>query len=73
MIKLKFIKKLTNSTLLVEVTKKTYSDFLIEQKYFYNLKIKTYSYKSLDSSNSIMRSLDLSLCTKDEIKSKLCK
>ena len=29
--------KLINNTLLVEVTKKTFSDLLLEQKYFYHI------------------------------------
>ena len=36
------MRKLINNTLLVEVPKKIFSDLLLEQKYFYNLKIKAY-------------------------------
>ena len=67
------MKKLINNTLLVEVPKKTFSDLLLEQKYFHNLKIKAYPHNSLNSSKGVVRSPDLSLCTLDEIKSNLCK
>ena len=46
MIKPKSIKKLGNNIQLVEVKKKTYSDILLEQKYFYDLGIKTYPHNS---------------------------
>ena len=42
LIKPKSVKKLINNTLLVKVSKKTFPD--LQQKYFYNLKIKTYPY-----------------------------
>ena len=48
MIEPKFVKKLTNNTLLVEVTKKTYLDLLLEQKSLYNLEIKSYHHNSLN-------------------------
>ena len=57
----------------VEVTKKTYSDLLLEQKYFYNLEIKSYSLNYLYLSKGIVGRPDLSLCTLDEIKTNLCK
>ena len=62
-----------NNNLLVEVTKKTYSDLLLEQKYFYDLKIKFYPHNSLNLSKGVVGSSDLSLCTLDEIKPNLCK
>ena len=73
LIKPKSVKKLTSNTLLVEVPKKTFSDFLLEQKYFYNFKIKVYLCNSLNLSKSVVRSPDLSLCTLGEIKTNLCK
>ena len=68
----KSIKKLAN-TLLVEATKKTNSNLLLEQKYFYNLWIKTCPLNSLKLSKSVMRSSDLPLCTLDEIPINFCK
>ena len=56
-----------NNTLLVGIPKKTL-DLLLEQKYFYNLKIKAYSYNYLNTSKGVVRRLDHSLCTLDEIK-----
>ena len=73
LIKPKSVKKLIHNTLLVEVPKTTVSDLLLEQKYFHNLKIKAYSHNSLNLSNGVVRSLVLSLCALDEIKSNLCK
>ena len=73
LIKPKSVKKLLSNTLLVEVPKKTFSDLLLEQKYFYNLKIKSYLYNSLNLSKGVLRSPDLSLSTLDEIKTNFCK
>ena len=67
-IKAKSIKKLINNTLLIEVEKNFFSDLLLKQKYFYNLKIKAYPHNTLNSSKGVVRSPDLSLCTLDEIK-----
>ena len=53
--------------------KKTFSDLLLEQKYFHNLKIKEYLHNFLNSSKSVVRSPDLSCCTLDEMKSNLHK
>ena len=53
--------------------KKTFSDLLLEKKYFHNLKIKAYPHNSLNSSEGVVRCPDLSLCTLDEMKSNLCK
>ena len=46
LIKPKSMKKLINNTLLVEVPKKTFSDLLLELRYFPNLKIKAYPHNS---------------------------
>ena len=72
-IKAKSVKKLINNTLLIEVEKKTFSDLLLKQKYFYNLRNKVYPHNTLNSSKGVLRSPDLSLCTLDEIKNNLCK
>ena len=61
MIKLKSVRKLANETLLLEVTKKTYSDLLLEQKSFYNLKIKTYPLNSLNSSKKSRQKINIYL------------
>ena len=45
----------------------------LEQKYFHNLKIKASPHNSLNSLKGVVKSLDLSLCTLDEIKSNLRK
>ena len=50
-----------------------FSDLLLEQRYFHNLKIKAYHYNFLNSSKGVVTSLDVSLCTLDEIKSNLYK
>ena len=71
MIKLKSIKKINKQNSTGEVRKKTY-DLLLEQKYFYYLRIKTYPHNSLNLLKGVMRSLELSLCTLDEIKTNLC-
>ena len=73
LIKAKSVKKLINNTLLIEVGKKTFSDLLLKQKYFYNLKIKVYPHNTRNSSKGVVRSPDLSLCTLDEIKNNLHK
>ena len=54
MIKPKLIKKLANNTLLAEVTKKTYPDPLLEQKSFYNHRIKTHPYNFLNFSKGVI-------------------
>ena len=41
-IKAKSVKKLINNTLLIEVERNFFSDLILKQKYFYNLKIKVY-------------------------------
>lgn len=68
MAKPKSVTKLKNNTLLVEVTKETYLEVLLKKTYFYNLKIKAYPHKYLDTSKWAVRSLDFSACTLDEIK-----
>ena len=60
------LKKLINNTLLVEVRKKTFLEPLLEQKYFHNLKIKTYLHNSLNSSKGAVTSPHLSLFTQDK-------
>ena len=70
-IKAKSVKK--TNLLLIEVEKKTFSDLLLKQKYFHNLKIKVYPHNTLNSSKGLVRSPDLTLCTIDEIKNNLCK
>ena len=70
-IKAKSVKKLINNTLLIEVEKKNFSDLLLKQKYFYNLKIEVYPHNTLNSSKGVVRSPDLSLCTLDEIRNNL--
>ena len=68
MVKPVSIKKLNNGTLLIEVDKKTYSDNLLNMKFFTNIKIKSYAHSSLNSSMGVVRSSELSL---SEIKSHL--
>ena len=72
-IKAKFVKKLITNTLLIEVEINPFSDLLLKQKYFYNLKIKVYSHNTLNSSKGVVRSPELSLCTLNEIKNNLRK
>ena len=65
------VKKLKNGTILVEVDKRTFADNLPKMKTFGGLKIKSYAHLSLNISNGVVRSSELSLCTLDEIKSYL--
>ena len=58
------VKKLQNGTLLVEVSKKTYADNLLKMNLFAGLKIKAYPHLALNTSKGVVRSSDLSLCTK---------
>ena len=44
------VKKLKNQTLLVEIAKKNYADFLLKMTRFHNTAIKTYPHKSLNMS-----------------------
>ena len=55
------VKKLKNGTVLIEVDKKTYTDNLLNMKFFTNLKIKSYAHASLNSSKGVVRSAELSL------------
>ena len=53
---------------------KNFSDLLLKQKYFYNLKIKVYPpHNTLNSSKGVVRRPDLSLCTLGGIKNNHCK
>ena len=65
------VKKLGNSTLLVEVNKKPYADILLKIKSFGGLKIKPFVHLSLNTSKGVVRSSELCLCTLDELKSHL--
>ena len=65
------VKKLRDGKLLVEVGKKTYSDSLLRLKTFFEIKIKAFPHRSLNSSRGVVRSKELSLCTLEELKSNL--
>ena len=69
----KLFKKINQQYPAGRNAKKSFLDLLQEQKNFHNLKIKAYPHNSLNLSKGVVRSLDLSLCTLDEIKSNLCK
>ena len=67
----KSVKKLINETLLIEVEKRKHADFLLKMTMFYNIAVKTYPHKSLNTSKGVVRSKELSLCTLEEIKKEL--
>ena len=67
------VKKLKNQTLLVEVEKWKYTDFLWKITKFHNISVKTYPHKSLNVCKGVVRSKELSLCTIKEIKRELKK
>ena len=67
----KSVKKLKNDTLLVEVEKRKHVDFLLKMTMFNNIAVKTYPHKSQNTSEGVVRSEELSLCTLEEIKKEL--
>ena len=46
----KTVKILRNGTIMIETENKKHTNFLLNMKTFHNLKIKTYSHKTLNSS-----------------------
>ena len=64
-------KNLKNGTLLIEICNKTQADKILKWKHFDIIKIKTYSYNSLNTCKGVVRSHELSLCTLYKIKTNL--
>ena len=62
------VKTLGNGSLLIEVAKKAYADNLLNMKTFFNIKIKAYAHRTLNSSRGVVRSSALSLCTLEELR-----
>ena len=65
------VKTLGNGSLLIEVGKKAYADNLLKMKTFFNIKIKAYAHKTMNSSRGVVRSSALSLCTLEELTTNL--
>ena len=62
-----------NNTLIVEVTKKKYVNLLLKMTTLHNMKIKAYPHRSLNTSQGVVRSSELSSCSIEEIKHNLRK
>ena len=55
----KSVKKLKNSTLLVEIDRKTYAENLLKLKTFFNIKIKSYPHTTLNTSRGVIKSSEI--------------
>ena len=52
---------------MIETENKKHTNFLLNMKTFYNLEIKTYSHKTLNSSKGVIRNKELFQCSREEL------
>ena len=67
----KTVKILRNGTIMIETENKKHTNFLLNMKIFRKFKIKTYPYKTLNSSKGVIRNKELSHCSREEILAEL--
>lgn len=68
---LKSVKTTFNNTLIVEIAKRSYVELLLRTTTLHNLKIKAYPHRFLSTPTGVVKCLELTVCTLEEIKNKL--